>query len=134
MENGRPRFVVAEVVEWLRDHEREEARRGDSPTESQERSRKLRADADYRELQIKERRRDLVPAVDFDEVVEEIATTLASVSAGQLQSFERDMLQLKTPAEARRLTERMHAALMEGAKKVSHRLRRLAAGGGGMAA
>lgn len=107
------RIVPREGIRWLIDRAGEVAK-AKAPA-SDDRARILRADAELRELEVAERRRELVPAVEVVQFSESFVGGLAAVAAGQLQRFERKMIKVSTPGEARRLTSEIHAALMAGA-------------------
>jgi transposase len=116
MISGEPRYVLADCMAWREDRVREEAKADESPDEAKERARGLRAQADLRELELAERRGQLVAADVHDTAVETLVAGLAATAAGQLARFERDIVQATTPAEARLITQRIHAALMRGAQ------------------
>ena len=94
-----------------------EAARDESFDEAKERARKLRADADLRELELAERRGLLIPADKVQERYEEFLGGFSAVAAGRLQRHERDIVRVSTPGEARALTQTLHRALMEGAQE-----------------
>jgi hypothetical protein len=115
--NNATRFVPRESIAWLRERDRESARSSESPSEADERARKLRAEADLKELELSERRRALVPIAEAETFLDSFVGGFAAVAAGRLQTFERDIVQAKGAGDARRLTQRMHAALMAGAQE-----------------
>jgi hypothetical protein len=111
-------FVVAEVVTWLRardvEAERTKAKSTDAP--KTELNRKLSVEADLKELQLAQLRGELVTIEVHDEQIGRIVGGFAAVAKGQLTRFERDIVRSTTAADARKLTDRIHAALMEGAQ------------------
>lgn len=119
--DGRPCYVPREVIRWFRDREREAGRRegsGDgAPNELLERARKLKAEADLKELELAERRRLLLPSDEFLARWSSLVGTFAAVATGQLQQFERKIVQATTPADARRVTDAMRLALLRGAQE-----------------
>jgi phage terminase Nu1 subunit (DNA packaging protein) len=104
------------AIAWLIKRAAEEAKGGDL-NEARERARKTRAEADMKEMDREERRRSLVPAKISTEYIEAFVGGLASVAAGQLGRFERDIVKAETPAEARAVRMNIHRALMEGAQR-----------------
>ena len=78
MVSGRPRFVIGECIRWRREQDRRETRESTSPDEAAERTRKLAADADFAELRVKQKRGELVPAVDVERHVERLISTVRS--------------------------------------------------------
>lgn len=117
-------FVVAEVVTWLRARDVEQAlakvKSADAP--KTELNRKLAVEADLKELQLARERRESVTADDYDEAIARIAGGFAAVAKGQLARFERDIVRTTTAPDARKLTDRIHAALMEGAQGLADEL------------
>lgn len=109
-------YLVAEVVTWLRKRDRETASREHAPDEAKERARKLRAEADLKELELQERRGQLVTHALFQERLDGIVGGFAAVAAGQLARFERPIVAAQTVGDARRITEGIHRALMQGAR------------------
>jgi hypothetical protein len=111
-------FVVSEVVAWL---EKRAEERGRKSAESQDGqspyAQKQLADAEYRRIQIEQLRGSLIEVDVVREEYERFVGGFAAVATGRLQRFEREILQTTSPADARRLTQRMHAALMEGAQE-----------------
>jgi phage terminase Nu1 subunit (DNA packaging protein) len=113
-------YVVAETITWRIQREIEKERKARSPEDDApkltEMNRKLRAEADLKELQLERERGELIPTEEHEEIVSRIAGGFAAVAAGQLTRFERRIVQAATPADARVLTQDIHRALMEGAQ------------------
>src|SRR5690349_19974781 len=65
MESGQRRIVRADANRWLRERTKAEALAQTMPSEAEERVRKLKAEADLKELELQERRGELIPATDF---------------------------------------------------------------------
>ncbi|HTS88113.1 MAG TPA: hypothetical protein VMG41_06435 [Gemmatimonadales bacterium] len=66
----------------------------------------------------------LVPLADYEQELNKVVGTLAAVASGELMRFERDIVTCQTPAEARRITQEIHAALMRGANQAADELER----------
>lgn len=66
MKSGRPAYVLREVVRWLREKERKNAAPMDKESEQ---LRKLRAEADLKEIEVAAARGDLIPAALFEKTV-----------------------------------------------------------------
>ncbi len=119
-------FIVAEVVTWRiqRAVEAERDKRsGDAkPAGQSEMNRKLAAEADIKEMQLAQLRGELVPAADHQLIIERVAGGFAAVASGRLARFERDIVQAITPGAARRVTQAIHVALMEGAQDLAQEL------------
>ena len=110
-------FVLAEVVEWLEKRAEERGRKSAETQDGQSPyNRKLAADAAYRELQVEQLRENLIEAADARQEIDTFVGGFAAVAAGRLQHFEKDIVQTTKPGDARRLTAKIHAALMEGAR------------------
>lgn len=113
-------YIVAETITWRIQRELAKDRETRAPKDGDEKmselNRKLRAEAELKELQLERERGLAVLADDHEAVVARIAGGFAAVASGQLSRFERRMVQAKTPAEARVLTQEIHRALMEGAQ------------------
>lgn len=117
-------YIVAEVVTWLRQRERDkirdELKAGDKkPTEL---NRKLAAEADLKELQLRQMRGELLPVEVHDERLARVIGGFATIATGQTQRFEREMRKVQTAVEARELRERIVEALMEGARSLADEL------------
>lgn len=124
-QSGKTRIVPKDANRWFRERAREDARResqGDKPNEDDERARKLAAEATLKELELAERRGQLIPLVDYQERLDQFVGGLAAVAAGQLQRYERDIVRTTTAPDARRLTQQIHAALMRGAQEYAERV------------
>lgn len=74
--SGFRKFEVGRCVQWRLDKLKRDARDQSSPDEAKERVRKLAADADMAELKVKERRGELVPAVDVERQVDRLVATV----------------------------------------------------------
>jgi hypothetical protein len=121
--NGERRIRVVDGCTWVRSWEYERGREtAATPAEANERGRKLAAEASLRELDLHERRRDLVPLREHEEALEAFVGGFAAVASGQLQRFEKQIVQAVTPAEARAVTTGIHRALMEGAQRYADQL------------
>lgn len=116
------RIVSREANKWLREFIRTNAQAETSPDEAKERARKVSAEADLKELEVAERRKALIPVQEFEEFVESLLGGVAAVASGQLQRFEREMVRVASAGEARALTQKMHAALMEGGRQYAQQL------------
>lgn len=118
-------YIVAETITWRvqRELEKERAKsKGEDKPKVTEMNRKLAVEADLKELQLQRERGEVVPIEDFDEVTQRLIGGMAAVAAGRLQRFERPIVQSKSAAEARLLTQKIHAALMEGAQEFGREL------------
>lgn len=122
MVGGRPLFDLPACIEWRREKDRESARDEAAPDEAKERARKMRAEAELKELEVARIRGQQVPVEQYEERAEAFVGGFAAVAAGQLHRFERDIVKASTAAEARRLTQQMHAALMHGAQEYADTL------------
>lgn len=114
-------FIVAETIAWrvqreLNKDRKTRAQQNDEPKLS-EMNRKLRAEADLKELQLERERGSLIPFEMFEEKIGKVIGGFAAVAAGQLTRFERKAVQADTPAAARVLMQEIHRALMEGAQE-----------------
>lgn len=117
-------YVVAEVVTWLRKRERELALAEQKPDGQKisELNRKLSAEANLKELQLERERGLVIDAAVADERIGRIVGGFNAVASGRLTRFEREIRQCTTAAEARRITERIRVALMEGAHELADEL------------
>lgn len=113
--HGR-RIVRAEANPWLLERAKESARRPEDGEKVSELTRKTRAEADLKELELRERLGELIPMDLHLERVEGIIAGFAAVASGRLARFERDIVQAGTPGAARVLTQEIHRALLEGAQ------------------
>lgn len=116
------RIVPREAIKWLRERDRVEAVAERALDEAKERARKIRAEADMKELQLAELRGVLVPSSEATTFLEGFVGGFSSVAAGQLGRFERDMVKVSTAGEARSLRMKIHRALMEGAQRFAEEL------------
>jgi hypothetical protein len=121
---GDPSFVARECQRWYREREvasaieKERARLdGQNLDKDKEQAEKLRVERQIKELELAKLRGQLVPVAEYQDRAEAFVGGFAAVAAGQLHRFERDIVKVATPAEARRLTDRVHAALMHGAQE-----------------
>lgn len=122
MEGGRPRFVIAECVQWREEQIRLEERPSISEQEAEARARKLTAEAALKEAELADRQRRTVPTELFERECDRIFGGFAAVARGQLNRFERDVVAAQTPAEARRLLDAIHDALLRGAQDFADEL------------
>lgn len=120
--SGKISYVPRECIRWRIERERDSALAATAPLEPLERARKLRAEADLKELELKERRRALVPVEEFQARIDALVGGLVAVASGRLQRFEREIVAATTPAAARKITERIHDALFEGARAFADEL------------
>jgi hypothetical protein len=125
--NGEPRFVLSDCIQWREERVASEAaERARGPATSldkdEQMARKLSVEADLKTMEREERRRELVPASEYQERLETFLGGMSAVSSGQLQRFERDIVRASTPTEARKITQAIHAALMESALSYSDAL------------
>jgi phage terminase Nu1 subunit (DNA packaging protein) len=114
--SGRPAFLLRDCIAWRVDREKDLAANNESPIEANERARKLRAEADLKELELRQKRGELVELAAFEEAIDRIIGGFAAVAAGRLARFEREMVKCTTAGGARKIRERIAAALMEGAR------------------
>jgi phage terminase Nu1 subunit (DNA packaging protein) len=120
-------YVLSECIEWRIAEEREDAlaraaKASESIDEAKERARKLRAEADLKELELLVQRREVMPTAVHLQRIEEIAAGFASVANGKLTRFEREIVAVGTPGDARRVTQRIAEALMQGVHEFTERL------------
>lgn len=117
-------YVIAEVVSWLRRREREtalaESKRDEKP--KTEMNRKIAAEAELKELQLERERGLVIEVEDAEERIARVVGGFAAVASGRLTRFEREIVRCTTPADARKLTERIRGALMEGAHGLADEL------------
>lgn len=119
--SGLRRLVRRDANKWLRESIRETAR-SDTPDEAAERARKLRAEADLKELELAERRGLLVPVATFESELEQIVGGFLAVAAGQLTRFEPEIVAAATVGAARKVTQAIHGALVQGSRDYAQRL------------
>jgi phage terminase Nu1 subunit (DNA packaging protein) len=119
---SRYEFVVSEVADWRVQRAKRVAREETAPDESAERARKLRADADMAELRVRQRRGELVAAVDVERSHEQLCAVVRSRVLGLRGRWAPKVLGLGTMAEATRtmddLANDILAALVDGADEV----------------
>lgn len=116
--NGQRRIVRAKANPWVRAAQRE----AESPDEAKERARKLRYEADLKHLELEQRRQLVVPKADYERRLEVFIGGFKAAAAGRLTRFERAIIRATTPGDARRVTEDIHMALMEGALQFADEL------------
>ena len=116
-----PRDAIAWLIERAQESGRAAAAPDADPRESAF-SRKARIDGDLKQLELDERRRALIPAAEFEEFAEQFVGGFAAVASGRLTRFEREIVRAKTPADARKVTRAIQAALMRGAREMADRL------------
>lgn len=123
---GHTKIVPSEAIKWYIEYQtwefQQQRKRTDIPDEEEERALKMRAERQMKELELMERAKDLVPAADLNEFVERVFGGFAAVVHGRLQRFERDIVRANTPPDARKLVERMQAAMMNGARAYADQL------------
>lgn len=122
--NGAVTFSLAELARFDKEKslERALAKSTGNLDESAERVGKLRAERLLKELELAKATGVVVDAAVAEQRFAEIFGGFSAVAAGRLTTFERKMIATKTPADARRLTTAMHAALMEGARTYADEL------------
>lgn len=119
------RIVPREAIRWLRARDKKESstEAGDAKlNQFTELARKTRIEADLKALELARLQGELVPTEVFTSFVTKFAGGFASVASGQLGRFERDMVAVATPADARLLRQKIQTALMEGAQRFADRL------------
>jgi phage terminase Nu1 subunit (DNA packaging protein) len=119
-------YIVAETIAWrirqkVEEAKRERASESDEPKLT-EMNRKLKVEADLKELELQHRRAESIDAPVHRDVTARLVGGFASVAAGQLARFERRMLQSTKPAEARAISQDIQRALMEGAQGLADEL------------
>lgn len=117
---GKLAFAWLQCLEW-REKQIERAAKEGSQKDS-ELEQKIRAERKLKEFELAEKQRELVPAAESESFVTDFVGAFAAVASGRLQRFERDIVNATDPAAARRLTQRMHVALMEGAQDYAAQL------------
>lgn len=120
-------YIVAEVFTWVRKWDRDRAAKEKPPKQQKEFDRKLSFEADLKELQLKRELGEVLPAAEYHASIAKIAGGFAAVAKGRLSRFEREVVKTTTPAGARRLMDKMSAALMEGAQGLADELEEEAA-------
>lgn len=112
---------LADGIEWVIEfktweiQEHRQAQNKDIPNEKEEAALERRAKRLLAEHDLLEKTRKVVPVTDLTEFVDRVFGTFSGVASGRLKNFERDIVKAKTPAEARKITDRMHHDLMSGA-------------------
>lgn len=114
------RIVPRDSITWMLEKAAEAAKpKNEAPSA---RARLDLAQAELKELEVEERRKLLIPLDAFDTFVDALVGGFAAVAAGRLQRFERDIVIAASAPDARKVTERIHAALMEGAQEYADAL------------
>ena len=119
MRGNRPFYHPRKVRLWLEERAEKRGRASiDRPLakldKDDEQARKLAAEATIAEMRLAALQKEMIPAQRFESEFERLVGGFAAVSKGQLQRFERDIVSASTPADARRLIERIQDALMAG--------------------
>jgi phage terminase Nu1 subunit (DNA packaging protein) len=122
--DGAPRFVLRECIAWRLETVRAEERQRERARHSSDdmERRKLAAEAELKELQLAERRGEVVPLTEYQSRLDTFVGGFAATAAGQLHRFERDIVTATTPGDARKITQRIHSALMTGANEYADQL------------
>jgi hypothetical protein len=126
-ESGLTKIVPSEGVKWYIEHQtwehqQQRKKQKGGVDEKDERALKARADRLMAELDLLERSKTVVLATELTEFIERVFGGFAAVTLGRLQRFEKEILRAKTPAEARKLTVKLQAALMDGARAYADQL------------
>lgn len=118
----RYEFVVSEVSDWRLDRAKRTARDETAPDEAAERARKMRADADYAELRVAERRGELVAADEVERAHERLCGVVRSRVLAIRGRWAPRVLGLAAIAEATSVMDALAAdilaALQEGADEI----------------
>lgn len=127
-EGGKTKYVVREVVKWMREDAarqvREElAAKAGKLSESEERALLVRVQRESAELDLAEKRRALIPTAEASARYEAFVGSFSAVARGQLQRFEKDIVMAADTVAARRVTQKITGALMSGARELAARLR-----------
>lgn len=114
-------FSTAAVARWYADRAVRHAA-ATTPAlgeivEATERARKVRAEADLKELELAERRRQLIPSDEYQRRLDDFVGGFGATAAGRLTPFERDIVKATDAPAARKITQRIQAALMAGAQE-----------------
>ncbi|HKV74573.1 MAG TPA: hypothetical protein VJN95_08640 [Gemmatimonadales bacterium] len=117
MISGRPRYVLRDCLTWWEESIREEERDKSKGTSNNPEIRKTAAEADLKELDLAVKRRELVPLEEYQAALDKVIGGFAAVASGRLQQFEREIVAAQTPGDARRITQAIYHALMEGANE-----------------
>lgn len=113
-------YMIAEVVTWYAKREYDRGREDAKPKrELSEMNRKLSVEADLKELQLERERRESLPAEEYHASVRRIVGGFVAVAKGRLSRFEREVVKTTSAADARRLMDRISAALLEGGNDVA---------------
>jgi phage terminase Nu1 subunit (DNA packaging protein) len=120
---NRPTGIVPrEAIQWRVDRAEANAKPKYGTDDDSPGKRKTIAEAEFKELQVQQMRETLVPIADFEEVVGNLVAGFAAVAGGRLQRFEREMVAATTPAAARKISQRIHQALMAGAQDYAEQI------------
>jgi Phage DNA packaging protein Nu1 len=116
--SGRPRFVLRECIRWRREKDREAgAAAGDGPDEKEQRVRKLKAEADLKEMELAERRGQVIATSVMEETLERLVGGFAAVAMGRLTPFERKIVSCGSAGGAREITDQIKIQLMIGCRE-----------------
>lgn len=127
---GDPKFVARECQRWRREKEiaaavekeRDRLENAGGLDKDAEQAEKTRVERQIKELELARIRGTQVPVEQYDERLEAFVGGFVAVSSGQLHRFERDIIAAATPGEARKLTDRILTALMEGSREYADQL------------
>jgi DNA-binding transcriptional MerR regulator len=120
--SGAPRFVLKECIRWRREIDVAEAKEAATPglgelDDAEERVGLTRARRLMSEHEL-EILKDLhTPKAETQALMDELVGGFAAVASGRLRRFERDIVAANTPGDARRLTQEIHRALMDGGRE-----------------
>jgi hypothetical protein len=119
--NGRSRRIDPAVsITWR--IERDRQLNTVTPGEAAERTRKLRIEADIKQLELDQLRGTLAPVEQHHRQYDEFVAGFVAVVRGQLRRFEPGIVRATTPGDARRLTDEQARALLEGARAYADEL------------
>lgn len=122
---GQYRVVPSIANTWLlkreaheaTQKERERHQQEEGLDKEQELAGKYRVDRLRSEWDFQVEQGKYTPTAETQAIIDELVGGFAAVASGRLRSFERDIVQAQTPADARRITQRIHAALMDGGRE-----------------
>jgi len=122
------RYVVRrEAYTWLLEREFERGRREARRPSDDAETRLKAAQADLKEMELAQARGEVIPVSVYQEHLDTFLGRFAAVASGQLARYERDIVAATIPAEARRITQAIHHALMSGAQGYAAELEQAAA-------
>ena len=114
IENGSPRFSVADCIEWRIARVREEERaKVQGPDAEVFKARKLAAEAERAEVELAVRKGELVPMAVHEVRVTELAGAVAAVCKGQLGRYTMEVVGAGTPVAARAVLEKVGDAVLQ---------------------